>query len=102
MNDMERGEPNAEVVQEMRALATRGAEVPEIVEFLLGRLGLDDRKALFPTLVYFVTAFGISLREALPLREWLSGKDRSEVDSILIPAMRAAKERWQLGELQRV
>jgi hypothetical protein len=100
MSAFEQGEIRAEIVQELRALAERGVDVPELVRSLLSRLGLDENQALFPTLVYFRAAFSLSVREALPLREWLGTRDRSEVDSILIPAMRRTKGQWQSRQLQ--
>lgn len=98
MSKFEGGEVRVELVQELRALAERGADVPELVELLQRRLELDDRNAVLPALLYFRTAFDISLREALPLREWLGGRDRTEIDSLLIPAMRRSKDRWQARE----
>jgi hypothetical protein len=102
MSIFEQGEVRIEVVQEMRALAEGGADVPRLVEYLQGRLGLQDEGLIIPAILYFRAAFCLSLREALPLREWVSGKDRSEVDSILIPAMRHTKGQWQSNQLQSV
>lgn len=101
MNGFENGEVRVEVVQEMRTLAERGADVPELVELLQNRLGVSNARALFPTLAHFRAAFCLSLREVLPLREWLGGQDRSEVDSLLVPAMRRTKEQWQTRDLKR-
>ena len=94
MSKFEGGEVNVELVQELRSLAERGADVPELVEFLQKRLELNKNNGLFPTLIYFRAAFLLTLREALPLREWLGGKDRSEIDSLLIPAMHRSRSRW--------
>ena len=99
MNPFERGEVRVEVVQELRTLATSGVTVPELVAILQQRLELNERNAVFPAIVYFRSAFDLSLREALPLREWIGGKDRSEVDSILIPAMQRSRNRWQSREV---
>ena len=90
-----------EVVQELRELAGRGADVPELVEVLLKRLELEPINAVFPAFLYFRTAFGLTLREVLPLREWLGCKDRSEIDSILTPAMQRTKSRWQSREVMQ-
>ncbi|HKI32124.1 MAG TPA: hypothetical protein VKA46_09660 [Gemmataceae bacterium] len=98
MSKFEGGEVRAELIRELRALAERGADVPELVELLQHRLELDDSDAVLPAIVYFRAAFDLSLREAMPLREWLGGRDRSEVDSLLIPAMRRSKGRWQAWE----
>jgi hypothetical protein len=98
MSKFEGGEVRAELIQELRALAGRGADVPELVQLLRRRLELDGGTALFPSLIYFRAAFDLSLREALPLREWLGGGDRAEIDSVLIPAMQRSKGRWQAQE----
>lgn len=95
MSKFEGGEVRVELIQEMRTLAEQGADVPELVELLQQRLELDDGNAVLPTILYFRTAFDISLREALPLREWVGGRDRTEIDSLLIPAMQRSKSRWQ-------
>jgi hypothetical protein len=101
MNGLENGEPRADLVSDLRALAERDADVPELVSLLQQRLGLGDDRALFPALAYFRAAFHLSLREVLPLREWLSGRDRTEVDSILIPALRRTRGQWKSDMLQR-
>ncbi len=95
MSKFDGGEVSVELIQELRAQAERGADVPELAEFLQQRLELNERNAILPTIVYFRTAFDLSLREAMPLREWLGGRDRSEIDSILIPAMHRSRNRWQ-------
>ena len=102
MSAFEQGEVRIEIIQGLRSLAERGADIPEIVAYLQDRLGLEKYTSLFPALAYFRAAFYLSLREALPLREWLAGKDRSEVDSILIPAMQRTKEQWHSKQLQGV
>ena len=100
MSAFEQGEVRADVIQEMRARANENADVTDLVEYLLETLGASGEKALLPALVYFRAASCLSLREVLPLREWLGGRDRSEIDSILIPAMRRTKEQWQSRLLQ--
>jgi len=102
MSAFEQGEVRIEIIQEMRDLAERGADVSEIVEWLQKRLGLQTGNSLFPILIYFRSAFDLTLREALPLREWLGGRDRSEVDSILIPAMQRTKEKWRSRHFQEI
>jgi hypothetical protein len=99
MSQFTGGEVRVEIVQELRALAERGADMPELVDLLRQRLELDDRNAVLPALVYFRAAFDLSLREALPLREWLGGRDRSEIDSLLIPAMQRSRDRWQARQV---
>lgn len=96
------GEVRAEVIHELRnrAGAGAGADVPALVEFLTSHLELLNGQSLLPVLSYFRAAFDLSLREALPLREWLGGKDRSEVDTILVPAMQRNKARWEMNRLQ--
>lgn len=102
MSALEQGEVQADVIHEMRALAERGVDIPELVEHLQHRLGLPEDKSLLKVLMYFRAAFCLTLREALPLREWLGGQDRTEVDSILIPAMRCKRELWQSKQVQSV
>jgi hypothetical protein len=95
MSSFEEGEVRPEVIHEMRVLADQEADVAELVDHLLNRLELNDRNGLLPVLSYFRAAFHLSLSDVLPLREWLGQKDRSEVDSILLPAMGRTKDRWQ-------
>ena len=101
MSDFDGGPVNVEALQELRTSAERGADVPELVDGLLNRLQLDRRNAVFSAIFYFRSAFHLSLREALPLREWIGGRDRSEIDSILIPAMKRTRESWQAREVMR-
>jgi hypothetical protein len=98
MNVFEQGEVRVDVIQELRALASRGADVPELVQFLRRRLELQEGSGILAVMVYFRAAFHLSLREALPLREWIGGQDRSEIDSILIPGMQRSKSRWLVCE----
>src|SRR5437868_2570982 len=95
MSSFDHGEVRPELIHELRALAEQDADVPELVVYLLDNLELSERDALLPVLAYFRAAFYLPLREALPLREWLVERDRSEVDSILLPAMRRTKDQWQ-------
>jgi len=97
-SEFQGGKVRVELVRELRALAGRGADVPELVELLQRRLELDDENSVLPVLLYFRTAFDVTLREALPLREWLGGRDRTEIDSLLIPAMARTKSRWRAQE----
>jgi hypothetical protein len=101
MSKFEAGEVCVELIQELRDLAARGADVPELVGSLQQRLELDDTNAVLPSIVYFRAAFALSLREALPLREWLGGRDRSEIDSILVPAMQRFLSRRQTRQVLR-
>jgi hypothetical protein len=82
-------------------LADRNANFPDLTKLLEQRLGLKDNEILFPALIYFRAAFFLTLREVLPLREWLSGRDRSEIDLMLIPAMNRTRDRWQPRLLQQ-
>lgn len=101
MNCFEQGEVRVEVIQELRRLADQNEDVPELVELLQRRLGLANGHALFPVLIYFRAAFDLTLPEALPLREWITSRDRSEIDSILLPAMRRTRGKWGTGQLQK-
>ena len=101
MSKFEGGEVRIELIQELRALAERGADVPELVELLQRQLELNDGNAVLPAILYFRSAFDLTLREALPLREWVGGRDRTEIDSIVIPAMARSKSRRQTREALR-
>jgi hypothetical protein len=94
-------EVRPEIIEELRALAEQGHDFSQWVIVVQKRLGLEESQALFPTLAYFRAAFLLSLREVLPLREWLGGRDRSEVDSILIPAINRTRKQWQSKYLQQ-
>lgn len=101
MSKFEGGEVRIELIQELRDLAERGADVPALVKLLQQHLELDDKCAVLPAIVYFRAAFDLSLREAMPLREWLGGRDRTEIDSVLIPAIERRRDRWQTREVLR-
>jgi hypothetical protein len=87
-----------ELVQAMRDLAQAGADIPQLVDVIRSRLGLTQGEAILPVLFYFRAAYYLRLREALPLREWLTGRDRSEVDERPVPAMARNKWKWQKRE----
>jgi hypothetical protein len=89
------------LAQELRVRAERGTDVPELLEFLLNRLEMEPANAALPAIMYFRSAFNLTLREALPIRELLGG-DRSEVDTILIPAMQRTKSHWQARDVMPV
>src|SRR5260370_34900531 len=101
MSAFEQGEVRVDVIQELRAMASRNVDVPELVQFLQHSLQLNGMTGTMTAMVYFRAAFDLSLREVLPLREWVGGGDRSEIDTILIPAMERSKSGWQArGVLQ--
>ena len=101
MSKFDGGEVRIELIQALRELAERGADVPELVELLQQRLEVEDESAVLLAIVYFRAAFDLSLREAMPLREWLGGRDRTEIDSILIPAIQRRRDHWQTREVLR-
>jgi hypothetical protein len=98
MSAFDQGEVRADVIQELRVMASRNADVPELVQFLQDTLQLNGATGFMVAIVYFRAAFDLSLREALPLREWIGARDRSEIDSILIPAMQRSRSHWEARE----
>ncbi len=86
-------ELNVELLQELRHLAERGATVRELVTAIQSGLGLAP-DALIPVLWYLTSAFNLSLREVLPVREWLGTDNDEEINAIILPAIEHAKQKW--------
>ncbi len=82
-----------EVVEAMRDLARRGAGVRELVHCVHSSLHLQP-DALLPVLWYFMKAFRAPLDEVLPVREWLGNGNDSEVDALILPAIRRRQAEW--------
>jgi hypothetical protein len=85
-------EVRADLVEAMRDLAEEGKGVREMVWCIQSRLGLKH-DALLPVLWYFMKAFHLSLGEVLPIREWLGMGNDEEIDSIILPAIRRARDK---------
>ena len=85
--------PNESILCEMRALALAGASVHKIVAALQARLK-SKTPDVIPTLWYFKHAFCLTLREVLPLREFIGSDLEEEMNGLLLPAISANKEQW--------
>lgn len=88
---------SAEIVRELREGARQGASVRELVQIIRCRMGCKN-DAIIPVLSGFVHAFRLPLIKVLPLREWLGSDNDEEIDSLLLPEIRSAREKWDLEE----
>jgi hypothetical protein len=84
-----------EILRKLQESAAHGATVRELVRIVQDRLALPE-DAVVPVLAYFSKAFSLSLREVLPIREWLGTNNDKEIDSIILPAIERAKG-WSKG-----
>jgi hypothetical protein len=87
-------EPRADVIASLRALAGQGASVRKLADEVISRVGLKGDEVL-PLLWYFSKAFALPLPVVLPLREWLGTDRDEEIDALLLPAIRASRDRWE-------
>ncbi len=72
---------NEELVAQLRQLASKGASLEQMVDLVQGSLGFAKAFTV-PVLPYFCKAFGLPLREVLPLREWIVDRDDCEVEQL--------------------
>jgi hypothetical protein len=86
-------EPRTDVIASLQALAARGASVRELVSEVVDRVGLKGDEVV-PIVWYFSKAFALPLPVVLPLREWLGTDRDEEIDALLLPAIRGARDRW--------
>src|SRR5262245_56506977 len=82
-----------DVIRAMRELATRGTTVRELVQVVHTRLGYPE-DAVLPVMWYFSEAFGLPLKDVLPLREWLGTDRDEEIDALMLPAIAKARSQW--------
>ena len=71
-----------EVIAELRQLASDGAGLNQMVEHVQRRLGFAP-DFIVPVFPYFCRAFGLPLKEVLPLREYSGNRDVPELQGIL-------------------
>ena len=83
----------SDVIRAMRRLAARGTTVRELVQEVLGRLGCGEHVVL-PVLWYFTQAFRLSLKDVLPIREWMGTDRDAEIDALILPAIEKRRSRW--------
>jgi len=88
----ERPELRADLIDELRALALRGAKTKEMLNLLHTRLPYG-KPAIIPVLAYITRAFCIPLREVLPLRELIT-ELHAEMDAVIVPAIERARRQW--------
>src|SRR5260370_36791080 len=90
-------EVRVDIGEAMRDLADQGKGVRELVQVVQSQLGLKH-EALLPVLWYFMKAFHLPLAEVLPIREWLGTDNDKEIDAVILPAIRRAKDRWSVEQ----
>jgi hypothetical protein len=94
MNDLrQQPRPRQDVIGALREAATRDTSVRELVHIIHSRLGYRE-DALIPALWYLTAAFGLTLREALPIREWIGSPYDREIDALILPAIARNREKW--------
>jgi len=86
-------ELDLQLVRELRELGRKGATVRELVAVIHAGLDLPS-DAVIPVLWYLASAFDLSLREVLPVREWLGTENDTDIDALILPAIEQAKHRW--------
>ena len=85
--------PDESILCEMRALALAGASVLQIVAALHARLKSKTPEVI-PTLWYFKHAFCLSLRQVLPLREFIGTDLEEEMNRVILPLLLKTKGEW--------
>jgi hypothetical protein len=85
------------VIFELRTLATGGARVFELLQFLESRLG-DDAAYGSTVAKYFMSAFHLPLRAVAPIGGWSPDSQGSVSDQAMIealhPLMLETKSQW--------
>ena len=94
MNDPLR-EPEArpELLSRLRALASRGTTVRELVTEVRSGLGYRG-DAIVPVLWYLSQAFCVPLAIVLPIREWIGTDRDKEIDAVILPAVMSTRDQW--------
>jgi hypothetical protein len=85
--------PDESILREMRALALAGVSVHKIIAVLQARLK-SNAPEVIPTLWYFKHAFCLTLREVLPLREFIGSDLEEEMNGLLLPSILKTKDEW--------
>lgn len=94
MDKLDQPEVRGDIVRELRAMAQRGATVPDFVRAIRDMAGYKQ-DTILPILWYFTRAFCLSLPAILPLREWLLNQQTDdEINRILLPHIESARETW--------
>jgi hypothetical protein len=82
-----------DLLYQMRLFAQRGTTVRELVRFVQQSLGYDETMYV-PVFSYLAKAFGLHLREILPIREWIGSDDDAEIDAEIMPAIERNRQYW--------
>jgi hypothetical protein len=92
------------IVQELRRNASRGAYVPELLRFLVARLGAEGE---YRTLLakYFMAAFDLPLRTVSPLGGWAPDSrgevSDASVQELIYPEMIQTRQRWLVSDCEQ-
>jgi hypothetical protein len=78
-----------DIICGLQAMARRGQTLKEMVRYIQKELGFSEAFAV-PVLAYLCQAFSISLKEVLPVREWLGCQDDQSIAPLL-----AHLRRWK-------
>jgi len=90
---LEQPKPRSDIIAVLRQLAVRGTSVRELTSEIHRRLGLEH-EAVVPVLWYLTQAFGLTLLEVLPIREWIGTDRDEEIDAVIMPAIAKAADQW--------
>ena len=71
-----------DIIQGLQDMARRGESVSAMVSYIQVELGFD-KNFIVPTLGYFCRAFCLSLKDVLPLREWVETHNDQDIASLL-------------------
>jgi hypothetical protein len=88
----------SDVIQSLRSLARKGANVRQLVAAITELLQLKEHRVI-PVLSYLTSAFCLPLPTVLPIREWLGTENDEEIDAMILPAIEKARSKWE-GEEQ--
>jgi len=90
---LQKSKPREDIIRALRKKAAAGGTVRELVGEIKRGLGLEG-EPIIPVLSYFTQAFGLSLPEALPIREWIGTDHDSTIDGIILPLIAKNQEKW--------
>lgn len=94
MNELlERAKPREDIIRALRKKAAQGGTVRELVQEICSRLGILS-EPIIPILWYFTEAFGLSLSEVLPIREWIGTEQDRTIDALILPVIAKHREKW--------
>jgi hypothetical protein len=86
---------NSAIIEQMRAVARSGGDVPAIVSVIM-KHPEEPRKTIFLVIVYFMEAFHLSLPEVHPLAGAAclgnAAYTDAEINSLLLPLIRERLE----------